>query len=318
MKSNFLNFERWNSLSLKDCLGLEKVDRNYYTHYVSIINGMSQCTDADLANLAIAFMDTPGGVVGANDYLVQAQGSPNNTILVNTGRAYVPNTTNPITNMYSTYLNATQNVTIAANSSGFPRTDYICLGINLGASPDAAADNVAELVDAQGSTPSDSSAPVPTQTQINTALGGAYPFIILAQIAVANGFTSITSGNITDKRNTATFTNRLIQFPIAYGLFDNGSTPGATPSIDWSQGDRQKITLNANATPSYVNYRAGQILTLEIIENGTGGWTWAFPSGTKWPFGAPGSLTTTANAINVIVVEYDGTNFLTQLAPGFA
>lgn len=320
MRSNFLQFQRWNSLNLKDCLGLDPVDRLYYTHTVSVINGMSQCTDADLMNLAVAFLDTAGGTVGANDYKVQAQASPNNTILVNTGRAYVPNLTSPITNMYSTYLNATQNVTIGANSSGFNRTDYICLGINTSVSPDAGADNVAILVDAQGSTPGDNSAPVPTQTQINTALGGAYPYIILAKIAVPNGFISINgtgSTLITDLRNSATFTNRLIQFPVAYGLYDNGNTPGATPTIDWSNGDRQKITLNANATPSYVNMRVGQILTLEILENGTGGFSWAFPSGTVWPFQSAASITTTANAINVCVVEYDGTNFLTQLAPNF-
>src|SRR5690348_10700006 len=127
------------------------------SHFVSIRNGMTSSDEADLANLAVAFVSSTGGVVNTNDYLVQAQGSPNNTVLIGTGRAYVPTSTG--TMMYSTLLDATQNVTIGANSSGNPRIDTIVLYIDLSASPDANASNVAKFFDVQGTPAGSPSAP---------------------------------------------------------------------------------------------------------------------------------------------------------------
>ena len=154
---------------------------------------MSQCDEKDLSNLIVAFI-TGSGVVGSGDYLVQAQASPNNTVLVNTGRAYVPTTDG--TMAYSTLLNATLNVTIPANSTGSTQIDAIVLYINLSASPDAAADNVATLADVRGT-----GGVAPTNAQILTAIGASNPYITLATVSVANGFVSITSGNITDQRS---------------------------------------------------------------------------------------------------------------------
>jgi len=157
---------------------------------------MSTCDEKDLSNVAVSFVTAGGGVVGTTDYLVQAQGSPNNTVLVNTGKAYVP--TADGTMVYATRMDATQNVTIAANSSGNPRVDSVVLYCDLSASPDPAADNVAKFFAVQG-TPGGS--PVaPTNAQILAAIGAGNPYIVLATINVANGFTSINSGNITDAR----------------------------------------------------------------------------------------------------------------------
>ena len=115
-------------------------------HTVAVRNGMTSSDEKALSNLAVAFGSA--GVVGTGDYLVAAQGSPNNTVLINTGRAYVLNTA--LTMAYSTYLDATQNVTIAANASGNPRIDTVVLYIDLAASPDSTASNVAKFFDVQG------------------------------------------------------------------------------------------------------------------------------------------------------------------------
>lgn len=100
------------------------------------------------------------------------------------------------------------------------------------------------------------------------------------------------------------------------GLKDNGNS-GAAATINWANGDRQKITITANTTLSYSNQLAGQILTLEVIMDGTGGWTITLPT-SKWQNGAAGVFTTTALAKNILVVEYDGADNLTQLSPGFS
>lgn len=106
------------------------------------------------------------------------------------------------------------------------------------------------------------------------------------------------------------------QFPQVAGEFDNGNS-GTSITIDWSKGDRQLLTLTGNCTISYSNRIKGQTVTLRIVEDGTGGRTVTLPT-SKWANGSPGSFTTTASAINLLVVYYDGTNNLTQLSAGFA
>lgn len=124
---------------------------------------------------------------------------------------------------------------------------------------------------------------------------------------LANG-SLMTSPTIANANLTTAFT--------ASGLYDNGNS-GATYTVDWSKGDRQKITISAACTLSFSNAIAGQILTLEIVENGTGNYAITLPS-MKWGGGAAGTPTTTPNAINTLTVMYDGTNYLAQLVPGYA
>ncbi len=103
---------------------------------------------------------------------------------------------------------------------------------------------------------------------------------------------------------------------VAKGEFSNGNS-GTSKAINWANGDRQKVTMTGNCTFTYSNAAAGQTLTLRIIEDGTGGYTVTLPT-SKWPNGSAGTFTTTANAINLLIVYYDGTNYLSQLAAGFA
>ena len=100
------------------------------------------------------------------------------------------------------------------------------------------------------------------------------------------------------------------------GLYDNGNS-GASPTVDWSKGDRQKITISAAATLVWANAVAGQVLTLEMIENGTGNFTIALPS-MKWPGGSAATWTTSPNALNILTVLFDGTNYLAQGSAGYA
>lgn len=105
-------------------------------------------------------------------------------------------------------------------------------------------------------------------------------------------------------------------YVLASGEYDNGNS-GASKTISWLNGDHQKLTVTASTTLTYSNAVAGQTLTLRIVEDGTGGFSITLPT-TKWPGGTVGTFTTTANAINLLVIYYDGTNYLTQLAAGFA
>lgn len=146
-----------------------------------------------------------------------------------------------------------------------------------------------------------------------------------------------TTGDIVGTTDSQTLTNKTLENPISTGTdtvpkqqgaasaaqftqfvgeFDNGNS-GATKTIDWSKGDRQLVTMSASCTFSFSNPVKGQTLTLRVVENGTGGYTITLPT-LKWPAGTVGSPTTTANAINLYIFYYDGTNYLAQLAAGFA
>lgn len=108
-----------------------------------------------------------------------------------------------------------------------------------------------------------------------------------------------------------------IDKPLATGEFSNGNA-GASLAIDWSNGDRQNLTVNATLSLYHKNAITGQVLTARIVENATGSFPITFAqANTKFPTGATGSMVTSASAINLAVIYFDGTNYLTQTAPGF-
>jgi len=113
-----------------------------------------------------------------NTLKVNPQAVANKTIYVDTGSIVI--------NGCMRILDTTQNITIADNTSGNPRVDRIVARLNY-------TDRKIEFAVLTG-TPAGS--PVaPTLTQNTTVWE-----LSLAQIAVANGFSTIIVGNITDER----------------------------------------------------------------------------------------------------------------------
>lgn len=102
----------------------------------------------------------------------------------------------------------------------------------------------------------------------------------------------------------------------ATGEYDNGNTSTAQ-TISGKNGDSQLSTVTGNVTYTFSNFTAGQKVVVRIVEDGTGGHTITLPT-VKWPGGTAGTFTTTANAINLLAIYYDGTNYLVQLSAGFA
>jgi hypothetical protein len=264
----------------------------------------------------IGVVDLAGGHL-----LVHQAGTPAMTVVVDSGVGYIPNSSFDETDSDSikfweavvagTTLSRTLN--ISSNSSGQTRVDKICLKLDPGTSPDGNGTNVAELIVVEG-TPG--------------AGAPATPFyhLELANVTVANGASSIVDANITDLRVQSQIKNEFLPDTLddksitnlkqVSGLFDNGNS-GTAKTINFANGDRQKLTITGNVTLTFSGAIAGQIMTLLLVENGTGGFSITLPT-VKWPNGSPGSFTTTANAINVFTVMYDGTNYLATLMPGMA
>lgn len=90
---------------------------------------------------------------------------------------------------------------------------------------------------------------------------------------------------------------------------DNGNS-GATPTVDWNNGNKQKITLSANATVTFTSLTDGVgNLLLRIVQDGTGSRTVTWPATVKWPGGTAPTLSTAASAIDIVSFYWDGTSY---------
>lgn len=129
-----------------------------------------------------------------------------------------------------------------------------------------------------------------------------------------NSIVSVSNGNINITPNG---TGQTVIKNIEYNEFIHslGTTSGTiTPNV--TNGNVQTITLNGNLTFSaFTSPVAGQSLTLIITQDGTGGRT--LTSTMKFAGGIK-TLSGTANSVDIMTVFYDGTNYWTSLAKGFA
>ena len=125
--------------------------------------------------------------------------------------------------------------------------------------------------------------------------------------------TSVTNGNIllVPIGTGKTIANNINYYETPYTLSYAGTI---TPDV--ANGNVQIVTLTGNVTFSaFTNPIAGQNLTLIVKQDGTGGRT--LTSTMKFAGGIK-TLSGTANAVDIITVFYDGTNYWANLSKGYA
>jgi len=198
-------------------------------------------TDFVSEGIVGAITNTSGVAPATGGFAVNAQGSPDMTVAVSAGTAYVTATPSGQNSQTLRVKNsASANVTISANSSGSTKYDWIYISISAAnaANPNTAADNVATLVASRSSSAGSDDGTPPTY---------GYP---LAVVTVANGASSITNGNIADKRTTT------------------GATPGDATILPYhfvghsAQGAAQETSWVWKAwTPTLTNITAGSATT---------------------------------------------------------
>lgn len=139
--------------------------------------------------------NTSGVAPATGGFAVNAQGTPDNTVAISSGVAYVTATpTSQNSQALRIKNSASTNLTISANSSGSTKYDWIYINISAtnAANPNIAGDDVATITVSRSSSPSTDDGTPPT-----------YGFPI-AVITVANGFSTITNANIRDVRTRTT------------------------------------------------------------------------------------------------------------------
>lgn len=228
-------------------------------------------------------------------FKAEAQAVPDMTVKVNIGRAYIKGVS---TNAYPVRSDADETVIISPNSSGNPRIDAIVLYIDLSATANTDATNVAKLTKVQG-TPA-ASPVAPTDSEIATAIGSANPFIRLAHITVASGATSITNSNISDQRTTFKTLDigKAQSGSIVYGV-DSGSNDAYAVSLD----------------PAVTSYAAGLAVRFKANTVNTGPATLnvnGLGAKTIRKFFNQDLASGDIPAGGIVTVVYDGTNFQLQ------
>lgn len=127
--------------------------------------------------------------------------------------------------------------------------------------------------------------------------------------------TGNTNKLLTTNGTDATWTNSLTGVNLTkYTETVYSLTYGATITPDWNNGPVQKVTLTGGATfaaPS--NMTSGSSLTLIVYQDATGSRIGTWNASYKFAGGTP-TLTTTASAVDVINVFYDGTNYISSIA----
>jgi hypothetical protein len=94
-------------------------------------------------------------------------------------------------------------------------------------------------------------------------------------------------------------------------------TDGATITPDFAAGNNFSVTLGGSRTlANPTNLTAGQSGVIVVTQDGTGGRTLAFGSNWKFPGGTAPTLTTAANAVDVIAYYVESSSRITARLVG--
>lgn len=96
---------------------------------------------------------------------------------------------------------------------------------------------------------------------------------------------------------------------VNYGAEVRNVTAGSTLTIDWKAGQKQRVEMGHDCTFTFVKPLGVCNLMLRLVQDGTGGRDPTFPSSVKWQGGTTPTWVTTANAVNVLAMYFDGTNY---------
>lgn len=256
--------------------------------------GVGGVADNELSHVAVNFF-TPG-VIAEDDYKVEAQATPDMTVKVNSGKAYVKSSSGEM--LYATHLDTDTNASISNNSSGNDRIDAVVIKIDTATTPDRYGENIVSIEVVEG-TPA-ASPVAPTDSEIQTAVGAGNAFLRLADVTVENGTVSITGSDISNARESVTrkhVPNKMV-----------AATDGSTVTFDRDEGEIHTVTLGGNRTLALSNMRVGSVIMLRLKQDGTGNRTVTWFSGINWVNGEEPTLTTTANKTDVFGFLCTGTD----------
>lgn len=211
-------------------------------------------TDTLTPGIVGSYTSTSGVAPTTGSFAVNAQGSPNMTVAVSAGTAYVNATpTSGTAQNIRVKLASSENVTIAANSTGGTRYDFVYIKVDADKLNNPAADgtDVVTLTTQRSTT---------STVDSNGALANA---LCIAIVTVTNGAVSIANADISDYRISCNETDgwRSANETWTYASATTITIPsGGTGK--YSVGDKVRI-YQANTTKYfYIVTVADALLTI--------------------------------------------------------
>lgn len=105
---------------------------------------------------------------------------------------------------------------------------------------------------------------------------------------------------------------------LTFAEVDNGNQ-GGTWTLDWTMGQKQKVTLTGDVTALTLTAPLGAAnLLLRIVQDGTGSRTITWPSSVKWAGGTPPTLTAAGASIDIVSFYFDGAEYYGVASLAFA
>lgn len=90
---------------------------------------------------------------------------------------------------------------------------------------------------------------------------------------------------------------------------NDAGNSGTSLAVDFDEGNVQTVTLTGNVTLSFSNTKSGAAYTLILKQDATGSRTVTWPAAVKWPSGTAPTITVTANAVDIVTLVFDGTDY---------
>lgn len=254
---------------------------NNHTTSAEEANGLG--TDFFSEGVVGAITATSGVAPMTGSFAVNAQDTPDATVEVSAGTAYVTATPSSQGSQLLRVVNsAAENVAISANSSGSTKYDHLYISIDAAnaADPAVGADDVATLVTSRSTSASTDDGTPPT-----------YGFKI-AVVTVANGFSTITDGNIAEARTVGgptpadnSVTSEKLSATVAFKAYASASTSAgasawtkvalATEAYDYGSDFASSTftapvagVYNFNAAISIIPGASGETYIASLYKNG--------------------------------------------------
>lgn len=241
----------------------------------------AHATDHFSAGVVGTITNTSGISPATGSFAVNAQGSPNMTVAVTAGKAYVSATpTGGVAQTVRIRMDAAENVTIAANSTGGTRYDFVYIKVDADKLNNPAVtglDAVTLITQRSTTTPTDSN-------------GAPSNSLLLAIVTVSNGASSISNANIADSRVRTGSTSLSSSVNVPTGSVGGAALSTSAITLGYAQ-----ITSNWTSTTvgSHVDV-TGLSVTVTVPEGGRRIKVTAF---------APRTVTTNAGATSLAIRE---------------
>lgn len=91
---------------------------------------------------------------------------------------------------------------------------------------------------------------------------------------------------------------------MRFDVTDDGNS-GTSKTINWGSGNRHKLTLTGNVTLTFTAPSGDAVLSLILVQDGTGSRLVTWPSSVKWPGGTAPTLSTGASKVDIVTLIYN-------------